>query len=154
MLRTSVPLIGALGFIGKRGELPMRALTITLKVASFIFIMVAALHLVFGLGADAMLGAVVSPETLMEPSLNSQNRFYGVAFSFYGVALYLCAGDIERHEPILKALLYVFFLAGVARIISWVTHGAPTLPIIGLMATELLLPPGFLVWLRKAKNEA
>ena len=132
----------------------MRALTTTLKLASSIFSMVAALHLIFGLGADAMLGASVSPETMTEPSLNSQNRFYGVSFSFYGVALYLCASDIERYEPILKALLYVFFLAGAARIVSWATLGAPTLPIVGLTATELLLPPALLIWLRKAKNEA
>ena len=132
----------------------MRALTTTLKLASSVFIMVAALHLVFALGADAMLGAAVSPETMLEPSLNSQNRFYGVSFSFYGVALYICAGDIKRYGPILKALLYVFFFAGAARIVSWATHGAPTQPIIGLMATELILPPAILIWLSKAKNEA
>ncbi len=132
----------------------MHGLALTLKLISPVFIVVAALHLIFGFQADAMLGAHVSPETALEPSLNSQNRFYGVAFAFYGVALYLCAGDIRRYEPILKALLYVFFLAGVARVISWATHGAPAPLVMLLLATELLLPPALLVWLGRSQNEA
>ena len=132
----------------------MRGLALILKLISPVFIVVAALHLIYGLQADAMLGAHVTPETALEPSLNSQNRFYGVAFAFYGVALYLCAGDIRRYEPILKALIYVFFLAGVARVISWATHGAPAPLVMLLMATELVLPPALLVWLGRSKNEA
>jgi hypothetical protein len=131
----------------------MRGLIFTLKLSSSIFIIVALLHFFFGFGAEVMLGAVVTPETMKEASLNSQNRFYGVAFSFYGVALYLCASDIKRFEPILKALLYLFFLAGIARIVSWATHGAPAPLVVTLMATELLLPPVFLVWLRQIKND-
>jgi Domain of unknown function (DUF4345) len=131
----------------------MRGFALTLKLISPVFILVAALHLIFGLQADAMLGGHVTFETALEPSLNSQNRFYGVAFAFYGVAMYLCAGDIRRYEPILKALLCVFFLAGVARVVSWVTHGAPALLVMLLMATELLLPPALLIWLGRSKNE-
>jgi len=77
-----------------------------LKFLAPIFIVVAALHLVLGLEASGMLGAGVPDGVASEPTLSSQDRFYGVAFAFYGVALYICATDIRRYEPILRALLW------------------------------------------------
>jgi hypothetical protein len=103
----------------------MRAFKVVLKVVAVMFVVVAALHLFFGLQADAMVGASVSLQTAADASLDSQNRFYGVNFSFLGVALYICASDLRRYEPILKSLLGVFFLSGVARVVSWAVRGAP-----------------------------
>ena len=121
----------------------------TLKLAAFVFFAVAGVHLVFGLGADQMLGAVLSPATVSEPSLDSQNRFYGVAFALYGVTLYICAKDLTRYRPILVAALAVFFMAGCARLVSWGIRGAPAPLIIGLLAMEIILPPMLYGWLRK-----
>jgi hypothetical protein len=120
-----------------------------LKLAALVFFAVAGVHLIFGLGADQMLGAILLPETVSEPSLDSQNRFYGVAFSLYGVTLYICAKDLSRFRPILVAAFAVFFMAGCARLVSWAIHGAPAPIVIGLLATELILPPLLYGWLRK-----
>ena len=128
----------------------MQFYSTTLKLVSLVFLVVAALHLVLGLGADQMLGAVLTPETIAEPSLDSQNRFYGVSFAFYGVALYICATDLKRFRPILLAALTVFFLAGAARLVSWGLYGAPAPLVIGLLITELVLPPLLYIWLKKA----
>lgn len=125
----------------------MRFYAAILKLASVVFIAVAAVHLVLGLGADRMLGAAVPPAVLGEPSLDSQNRFYGVAFAFYGVALYISARDLIRYQPILQAALAVFFLAGCGRVVSIGVHGLPSPLILGLMSTELLLPPALYLWL-------
>ncbi len=65
----------------------MHALTLFLKLASPVFLVVGALHLVLGAGADVLLGARLPPEALADAALDSQNRFYGVAFSLYGVLL-------------------------------------------------------------------
>ncbi len=130
----------------------MRTLVLVLKALAPIFFGVSALHLVLGLNADALLGAKVSPEVAMEPSLNSQNRFYGVAFAVYGVVLYICATDLRRYEPIFKAAMWVFFLGGVARLVSWSTHGAPAPLVIALAASELLVPPALLIWHGKVKD--
>jgi len=116
--------------------------------------LVSALHLVLGLQADALLGAVVPSEAASEPSLNSQNRFYGVAFSLYGAVLYLCATDLTRYEPIFKATLLCFFFGGLARLVSWATHGAPAPLVVALTASELLLPPLLFVWFRKVRSAA
>jgi Domain of unknown function (DUF4345) len=131
----------------------MRLLTLVLKCFAPVFILVALLHLAFGLNAEVLLGAAVPAQVLAEPTLNSQNRFYGVAFALYGVVLYLCARDLRRYESFFKAAVWVFFFGGVARLVSWATHGAPAPLVIVLAASELLIPPLLLVWYAKAKNE-
>lgn len=127
----------------------MGSYSAALKFASLVFFAVAGAHLTLGLGADQMLGAHLLPETISDPSLDSQNRFYGVAFAFYGVALYVCATDLKRFTPILVAALTVLFLAGCARMISWGLRGAPAPFVIGLLVIEIVLPPVLYVWLRK-----
>jgi Domain of unknown function (DUF4345) len=117
------------------------------------FILVALLHLALGLGAEVLLGAVVPADVLEEPSLNSQNRFYGVVFALYGVVFYLCAQDLRRFESFFKATVWVFFLGGLARLLSWATHGTPAPLILALAASELLIPPLLLIWYAKVKND-
>jgi hypothetical protein len=85
----------------------MRGLALLLKVLAPVFFVIAALHLVLGLGADALLGASVSPPTAAKPSLSSQNRFYGVAFALYGVVLHLCARDLRAYEAFFKGAMWV-----------------------------------------------
>lgn len=132
----------------------MHSFALALKVLCPVFFLVAALHLVLGLHADALLGANIQPSVASEPSLDSQNRFYGVTFSLYGAVLYLCATDLLRYEPVLKAALVCFFLGGVARLVSWAMHGAPAPLVVLLAASELLLPPLLFAWYTKAKSAA
>ena len=128
----------------------MRGLTLTLKALAIAFIATAALHLFFGLNADAMLGAPVSAEMVGQPSLDSQNRFYGIAFSFLGIALLISTTDLHRYKPVLLAALGVLFAAGLARILSWVLYGAPSPPIIGILCLDVLLPPLLCVWIGRS----
>ena len=125
----------------------MQALSIFLRLLAPVFLAVAALHLVLGIQADAMLGTVVTPEMAREPSLASQNRFYGVV-------MFLCAGDLRRYAPILRALLVVFFCAGLARFVAWATLGPPAPMVVGLLVSELVLPPVLGWWLRRALRDA
>jgi hypothetical protein len=106
-----------------------------------------------GLRADALLGARVPPEALADAALNSQNRFYGVAFTLYGVLLFVCANDVPKYALILRCVLWVFFAAGLARLVSIATHGVPPRLILALLASELLAPPLLVWWLGKV-NEA
>lgn len=132
----------------------MTNLTIALRILGPLFFLVAALHLALGLGADAMLGAQVTDQMQAEPTLDSQNRFYGVAFALYGVILLICAKDLNRYEPILRATLWVFFLAGLSRGVSWLAVGSPTPPVIALAVVELIAPLVLLLWLSRAHNTA
>ena len=124
-------------------------LPIALKLTAPVFVLVGCLHLVFGLGADVMLGANVDSITLSDPVLDSQNRFYGVAFTVYGFLLYLCASDLIKYQTVLRTLIWVFFAAGCARLVSMVTPGTPSFAMMGLLALEVLLPPIVHVWLNR-----
>ena len=76
-----------------------------------------------------------------------------MVFALHGVVLYLCARDLRRYESFFKAAVWVFFLGGLARLVSWATHGAPAHLVVLLTVSELLIPPLLLVWYAKVKNE-
>ena len=123
----------------------MRSLAFVLKLLAPVFFIVGALHLVLGLGADVLLGAKVSAETMTDPALDSQNRFYAVAFTLYGVLLFLCSTDIPKYAPVLRCVLWVFFAAGLARFVSVALHGSPP-PMIWLLLVGEVVPPPLLAW--------
>jgi Domain of unknown function (DUF4345) len=128
----------------------MLSLASFLKVIAPVFIVVSAVHLVLGVGADVLLGAKLPVAALTDAALDSQNRFYGVAFSLYGILLYVCATDLPKYATVLRCLLWVFFAAGLARFVSIAIHGVPPVLILALLATEIALPPMLHIWLSKA----
>lgn len=124
-------------------------LALALKVLAPVFVIVGLLHLIFGIGSEVMLGAEVDLKTLKDPVIDSQNRFYGVAFTAYGFLFYLCTTDLNKYQTVLRILLWVFFAAGCARLLSIATHGMPSVLVQALLLSELLLPPLGEKWLRK-----
>lgn len=127
----------------------MSPLTVILKLASPVFILIGAVHLVLGASAEVLLGAKLSADALADPTLDSQNRFYGVAFSLYGVLLYVCATDLERYSVVLRCVIWVFFAAGLARLASMAAFGVPPPLVLLLLAAELAAPPLLHLWLSK-----
>ena len=125
------------------------ALSSFLKMIAPIFLVVGALHLTLGVGAEVLLGARLTTEALSDAVLDSQNRFYGVSFTLYGVLLYLCATDLPKYSTVLRCILWVFFAAGLARFVSLVTHGIPALPVMVLLVLELVLPVLLNLWLSR-----
>ncbi len=103
-------------------------------------------HVLFGVGGDWIIG--LTPAAPIDPSLDSQNRFYGGAFLIYGVLLWLGAGDIRRFAPVLRAVFAVMFLAGCARGLALLSYGWPSPQIVALWVSEIALPPIMWRWLR------
>lgn len=132
----------------------MRNLARLLRAAGAAIVLVGALHLVLGLGADVMLGARLSAETISNPALDSQNRFYGVAFTLYGVLCFLCASDLARYAPVLRCVIWVLFAAGCARLVSIAIYGLPPPPMLLLTAIELIVPPILALWLDRVMRSA
>jgi hypothetical protein len=116
-----------------------------LKILGVLFLLPCILHLALGLGADAMLGAQVPKAAASDPGLDSQNRFYGVIFSLYGILLIVCASDLAKYATILRLLLWVFFAGGIARLVSIAAVGMPPAAVVVLLITELVIPP-LLLW--------
>ena len=124
-----------------------------LKIIAPIFIVVGVLHLVLGVGADVLLGAKLPVQALADPVLDSQNRFYAISFTIYGALFYLAATDLARYNVMLRVLLAVFFAAGLARIVSIFVVGMPSIAVLFLLATEVILPPALIVWLKQYEQE-
>ncbi len=127
-------------------------LPLVLKIVAPVFLLVGGLHLVLGLEADVLLGANLSADVLSDPVLDSQNRFYGVAFSAYGLVLYICAGDLIKYQSVLRVMLWVFFAAGCARLVSIMLYGMPSQFVLLLLATEIIFPPVVAAWLSRVLN--
>jgi hypothetical protein len=121
--------------------------------ASFLRLMALAcvipviLHGFFGVSGDWIIGAPVAHP--IDASLDSQNRFYGVAFGIYAALLWVSARDIRRHAGLLKILFAGMFVAGCARIPALILYGLPSPHILFLMATEILFPPILLFGLKR-----
>jgi hypothetical protein len=92
----------------------MAGLRLVLRAIAPVFLVVAALHITLGVGADVLLGARLPPAALTDPALDSQNRFYGASVAVYAVLLWICASDIAKYARILRALMLVFLGAGRA----------------------------------------
>ena len=119
---------------------------VLLRVFGVVCIAVGALHIALGLQADQMLGAGLSGEALANASLDSQNRFYGAQFVLVGAVAWMCGGDLERHAKLFRVLMAVFFLGGLARLVSLLLLGWPA-PMVQLLAvSELVIPPLLLLW--------
>jgi Domain of unknown function (DUF4345) len=118
-----------------------------LKLIAPIFWVVGAVHLIFGVSAEVMLGAKLPTEVLTDPALDRQNRFYSVAFTLYGTLLFICASDLAKYRTVVTCLLRTFFAAGLARLVSIAKFGMPPPLIIALLAIELIAPLLVIFWL-------
>jgi len=77
---------------------------------------------------------------LATPNIESELRFFGMMFAFYGgVVLWVLRDFAARHNWV-PVLLGVFFLSGLARLWGYNAVGAPHRLFTILMAIELGLP--------------
>jgi hypothetical protein len=121
-----------------------------LKVVASVPILVGILHLVLGLQADVLLGARLPASVIADPALDSQNRFYGVAFMLYGVVLFVGGSDLERYLPMVRAALWIFLAAGLARLVSMLLYGLPPPLVMMLLLVEVVATPLLLMWLARS----
>lgn len=116
--------------------------------------MVSLSHLALGLEADQIFGAQLSLIVVADPVLSSQNRFFGVSYALYAAILWLAASDLSRYAPALRAALWITVAAGLARLVAWRQFGAPSPPILILLALEIILPPILLIWTKRVEQGA
>lgn len=107
---------------------------------------IALIHIVAGPGS--IPGGVVTNVVM-----DSEDRFYASLFLGFGLAIIWCARDIGSREKPLAALLTVFFVGGIARIISLLAVGSPGPLFLALGALELLLPPFIWWWLVQTRSD-
>lgn len=87
------------------------------------------------LGPKSIYGSVP-----VNPTTESEDRFFGTLFSGFGAALIWSSRDLLARAGVFQALLLVFFLGGLARLILAVAVGLPNDLFIFLGLVELILP--------------
>jgi hypothetical protein len=98
-----------------------------------IAIIIALLHIV--IGPSSIPGSVP-----VNPTMDSEDRFYAVLFAAYGVALLWCIRGIEKKSRTVHFLSATFFAGGVARLISIAAVGPPNEFFLAMTVLELLIP--------------
>jgi hypothetical protein len=110
-----------------------RLIAFLIALFGTIDILIALAHIIAG-------PAVIPGGMPVNATMDSEDRFYATLFLGYGCALWWCSRDIRRHAGMIHVLLLVFFLGGVARLVSVAEVGWPAPLFIALTAVELLLP--------------
>lgn len=99
---------------------------------------IALVHI--GYGPASIPGGVP-----VNATMDSEDRFYATLFLGFGAANIWCAQDFGARGQVFRALMLVFFLGGVARLVSAAQVGLPSPMFVLLGALELVLPP-VLLW--------
>jgi hypothetical protein len=110
-----------------------KSLQVFLGLFGITAILIASLHVV--LGPSAIPGSVP-----VNPTMDSEDRFYATLFAAYGVALLWCIKDIENKSKIVYFLALTFFIGGLARLVSIAAVGLPNAFFVAMTALELLIP--------------
>ncbi|MEQ9505480.1 MAG: DUF4345 domain-containing protein [Hyphomonas sp.] len=105
--------------------------------------LIALAHIL--IGPSAIPGSVP-----VNATMDSEDRFYATLFLGFGAAMIWCSQDLMARGRLFDVLMLVFFLGGVARIISAVSVGLPVPLFQFLGALELIIPPVACALRRKA----
>jgi len=123
-----------------------RLLHLTLFIFGVICCAIATAHMLLGLSWVPDAGNFTA-------TLDSEDRFYAALFFGFGIAMIWSARDLLSRRKILGFLLGLFFLGGLARILSVLAIGWPHPMFIVLGALELILPPILWYWSGVATRE-
>ncbi|MCR9261792.1 MAG: DUF4345 domain-containing protein [Pseudomonadaceae bacterium] len=125
----------------------------TLRIMGSVIILIALGHTTLGPFSEVLLGSNISEASMLDPTVDSQNRFYGTVFSLFGVLLILCSRNLLANKTILYCVFWVFFAGGTARLVSIGSVGFPPLLVNILTGIELILPLILIVWLRALETK-
>jgi hypothetical protein len=114
-------------------------LQVLLAVGGVAAIAISLLHI--ALGPASIPGSIP-----VNATMDSEDRFYASLFLAYGAAVLWCVKEVERKAKFVQLLALVFFIGGLARVVSMLVVGLPHPFFIAMTVLELALPL-VLVWL-------
>ncbi|MDE2436259.1 MAG: MFS transporter [Sphingomonadales bacterium] len=136
-------LIAGLGVI----RIPPRLLSAFIATFGLVCCAIATAHIV--LGPASIPGSVP-----VNATMDSEDRFYATLFLGFGIALMWCSRNLIARQRELGFLLAIFFVGGLARLVSIAVVGAPNGLFQFLTMVELVLPGLIWVWLRAVNPPA
>jgi hypothetical protein len=127
----------------------MKAFQWTLRLLALIPLVTGLLEISMGLGSLRTIGVQLPDALANLPSADNNWRFLGTVWAGYAALVVYAVSDPHRHETLLRILLVILFLSGVARATSVVLMGWPVTPFIAAMCLELLVMPLLWIWLSR-----
>lgn len=124
-----------------------KVLQVSLGVLGSAAVVISLMHV--ALGPAAIPGSIP-----VNATMDSEDRFYATMFLAFGVALLSCVPRIERKAGRAYFLMTVFFLGGVARLISLFFVGPPHSFFILMTAIELTIPLMLAYLIHRTVNRA
>jgi hypothetical protein len=123
-----------------------KVLQALLAVGGATAIFISLLHIVIG-------PACIPGSVRVNATMDSEDRFYATIFLAYGASVLWCSKNVEQKTEPIRLLALIFFMGGLARIISAVFVGPPHQFFIAMTALELVFPL-LLVWLASRVSSA
>jgi Domain of unknown function (DUF4345) len=122
-----------------------RVLSFLVLIFGMVCCLIACAHI--AAGPAAIFGSIP-----VNATMDSEDRFYATLFLAWGAAMIYCSRHLAARQTLFGVLLFIFFLGGVARIISALLVGLPNALFMFLGSLELVLPPVLWLWHRAIEN--
>ena len=122
------------------------------KTLSGFIMLFGAVCMIIALAHIAIGPAAIPGSVPVNPTMDSEDRFYATLFLGFGAALIWCGRDLARRRTAFGWLMLIFFLGGVARLVSAVQTGWPNAFFQAMTAIELFLPIILWIALRAASR--
>jgi Domain of unknown function (DUF4345) len=132
----------------------MKAFQWILRVMAMIPLVTGLMEVLMGLSSLKAIGVQLPTDVWVQPSVDNNWRFLGTVWAGYAALVIYAVSDPLRHGTLLRILLSVLFLSGVARATSVLLTGWPVPPFIVAMGFELLVMPLMLLWLLRVERSA
>lgn len=112
------------------------------------------LEVFMGLGSLKSIGVQLPNELMTHASVDNNWRFLGTVWAGYAALIFYAVNDPLQHATLLRILVTILFLSGIARATSALLMGWPVPAFIAAMAFELLVMPLMLLWLSRVELKA
>jgi Domain of unknown function (DUF4345) len=132
----------------------MKTFQWTLRVMAFIPLVTGLLEVFMGLGSLKAIGVQLPNELITQASVDNNWRFLGTVWAGYAALIIYAVNDPLRHATLLRILLTILFLSGIARATSVLLMGWPVPAFIGAMVFELFVMPMMMLWLFRIESKA
>jgi Domain of unknown function (DUF4345) len=132
----------------------MKTFQWTVRVMAMIPLITGLLEVFMGLGSLKTIGAQLPYELVTQASVDNNWRFLGTVWAGYAALILYAVNDPLRHATLLRILLSILFLSGIARATSALLMGWPVPAFIAAMTFELFVMPLMMLWLLRLESKA
>jgi Domain of unknown function (DUF4345) len=121
----------------------LRALSLFTALFGLVCTGIALTHL--AIGPLSIPGSIP-----VNATMDSEDRFYATLFLGFGLAAVWSSRDLRSRNGLFVTLMAVFFVGGLARIVSFIMAGPPNDFFEVMTVLELVIPPASWLWLNAA----